>query len=101
MIYRLFQELLNNALKHSNATSVEIHLTEMMDGFEITYSDNGVGCDLNDIMQSDSMGIKGMQERVKAFNGRFLATSLIHEGMTVQIIVKEGSDILDYSAYRG
>ena len=101
MIYRLFQELLNNALKHSYATSIEIHLTEIINGFEITYSDNGVGCDLNDIMQSDSMGIKGMQERVKAFNGQFRINSRIHEGMIVQIMVKEGSDTLDYSAHSG
>ncbi|MFJ7737085.1 sensor histidine kinase [Lysinibacillus sp. NPDC097287] len=101
MIYRLFQELLNNALKHSYATSVEIHLTEMTDGFEITYSDNGVGCDLNDIMQSDSMGIKGIRERVKAFNGQFSINSHSHEGMIVHIIVKEGSDTLDYSAHSG
>ncbi|KOS66975.1 histidine kinase [Lysinibacillus contaminans] len=101
MIYRLFQELLNNALKHSYATSVEIHLIERMDGFEITYSDNGVGCDLNDIMQSDSMGIKGIQERVKAFNGQFHINSCIHQGMSIQITVSEGSDTLDYDAHSG
>lgn len=101
MIYRLFQELLNNALKHSYATFVEIHLTEMIEGFEITYSDNGVGCDLNDIMQSDSMGIKGMQERVKAFNGQFHIDTRIHQGMSIQITVSEGSDTLDYDAHSG
>lgn len=101
VIYRLFQELLNNALKHSYATSVEIHLTETIDGFEIKYSDNGVGCDLNDIMLSDSMGIKGMRERVKAFNGKFHIESRIHEGMSVKITVKEGSDTLDFGAHSG
>ncbi len=101
MIYRLFQELLNNALKHSYATTVEIHLREMDDGFEIIYKDNGVGCNIGDIIVSESMGIQGMQERVKAFNGEFHINSQSNEGMFIRITVKEGSDTLDYDAHSG
>lgn len=99
MIYRLFQELLNNALKHSYANSVEIHLQEMANGFEIIYSDDGVGCDMEAFRQSDSMGIKGMQERVQAFNGQFYIESAIDEGMSIRITVIEGSDILDHTVH--
>ncbi|WP_370043853.1 sensor histidine kinase [Lysinibacillus sp. RC79] len=101
MIYRLFQELLNNALKHSYATTVEIHLQEMDDGFEIIYKDDGVGCNIDDIIIADSMGIQGMQERVKAFNGQFHIGTQVNEGMTIRITVKEGSDTLDYDAHSG
>ena len=101
MIYRVFQELLNNALKHSYATSVEIHLKEMSDGFEIIYIDNGVGCELQEVMQSDSMGITGMKERVKAFNGQFYINTSIHEGMSIRITIKEESETLDYDAHSG
>ncbi|WP_460014098.1 sensor histidine kinase [Lysinibacillus sp. CTST325] len=101
MIYRLFQELLNNALKHSYATTVEIHLCEMDDGFEIIYRDDGVGCNIGDIIVAESMGIQGMQERVKAFNGQFYIDSQISEGMSIRITVKEGSDTLDYDAHSG
>ncbi|MGE7093143.1 ATP-binding protein [Lysinibacillus sp. NPDC048646] len=100
MIYRLFQELLNNALKHSYANSVEIHLQEMANGFEIIYSDDGVGCEMEAFIQSDSMGIKGMQERVQAFNGQFYIESAIGEGMSIRITVNEGSDILDNNVHR-
>lgn len=101
MIYRLFQELLNNALKHSYATTVEIRLQEMDDGFEIIYKDDGVGCSVDDIIVGESMGIQGMQERVKAFNGQFYIDSQVNEGMLIRITVKEGSDTLDYDAYSG
>ncbi|MFC9540470.1 sensor histidine kinase [Lysinibacillus sp. NPDC056959] len=101
MIYRLFQELLNNALKHSYATTVEIRLQEMNDGFEIIYKDDGVGCNVDDIIVGESMGIQGMQERVKAFNGQFYIDSQDNEGMFIRITVKEGSDTLDYDAYSG
>ncbi len=101
MIYRLFQELLNNALKHSYSTTVEIHLREMEDGFEILYKDDGVGCNVDDIIVTESMGIRGMQERIKAFNGNFHIDSQVNEGMSIRITVKEGSDTLDYDAYSG
>jgi len=101
MIYRLFQELLNNALKHSYATTVEIHLLEMDDGFEIIYKDDGVGCNIEDIIVAESMGIQGMQERVKAFNGQFTIDSQVNKGMSIRITVKEGSDTLDYDAHSG
>ncbi|MED4889453.1 ATP-binding protein [Lysinibacillus sp. FSL R7-0073] len=101
MIYRLFQEVLNNALKHSYATAVEIHLKEMIDGFEIIYSDDGVGCHVEEIIVAESMGIRGMQERVKAFNGHFYIDSQLNQGMSIRIAVKEGSETHDYHAHSG
>lgn len=91
MIYRLFQELLNNALKHSYANTVEIHLLETENGFEINYSDDGVGCKKDDIILADSMGIRGMQERIHAFNGQFSINTNIGEGMSIRIKVDEGN----------
>jgi len=96
MIYRLFQELLNNALKHSYANTVEIHLLENEDGFEIVYSDDGVGCKMDDIILADSMGIRGMQERVQAFNGQFSINTNVGEGMSIRITVSEGNTTNTY-----
>ncbi|MGG2106080.1 ATP-binding protein [Lysinibacillus pakistanensis] len=96
MIYRLFQELLNNAFKHSYADTVEINLFETDDGFEINYSDNGVGCKMDDIILADSMGIRGMQERVQAFNGQFSINTNLGEGMSIRIIVNEGNTSTTY-----
>ncbi|QQP15015.1 histidine kinase [Lysinibacillus agricola] len=101
MIYRLFQELLNNALKHSYANTVEIHLLETEEGFEIIYSDDGVGCKMDDIILADSMGIRGMQDRVQAFNGQFFINTNVGEGMSIRIKVIEGDHThsYDYDTY--
>ncbi|KOP78717.1 histidine kinase [Lysinibacillus sp. FJAT-14745] len=96
MIYRLFQELLNNALKHSYANTVEIHLLETEEGFEIIYSDDGVGCKMDDIILADSMGIRGMQDRVQAFNGQFFINTNVGEGMSIRIKVIEGDHTHSY-----
>lgn len=97
MIYRLFQELLNNALKHSYANTVEIHLLGTEEGFQILYSDDGVGCNIDDILLADSMGIQGMQERVQAFNGKFALDSKVGEGMTIRIQVNETQHTNSYT----
>lgn len=97
MIYRLFQELLNNALKHSYANTVEIYLLGTEEGFEILYTDDGVGCHIDDILLADSMGIQGMQERVQAFNGKFTLDSKVGEGMTIRIIVSETNHTHSYT----
>ncbi len=97
MIYRLFQELLNNALKHSYAHTVEIYLLGTEEGFEILYTDDGVGCHIDDILLADSMGIQGMQERVQAFNGKFTLDSKVGEGMTIRIIVSETNHTHSYT----
>ncbi|MGE8005595.1 ATP-binding protein [Lysinibacillus sp. NPDC093216] len=101
MIYRLFQELLNNALRHSYANTVEIHLLETDDGFEIIYLDDGVGCQMDGIIVSDSMGIRGMQERVHAFNGQFSINTNVGEGMSIRIKINEGNHThpYDYDTY--
>ncbi|QPR69697.1 histidine kinase [Lysinibacillus macroides] len=90
MIYRLFQELLNNALKHACADTVEVHLLSTDEGFEILYTDDGIGCNMDDLLRADSMGIRGMQERVQAFNGKFTLDTKVGEGMTIHIRVSEG-----------
>ncbi|MEA0554819.1 histidine kinase [Lysinibacillus irui] len=97
MIYRLFQELLNNALKHSNANTVEIYLLGTEEGFEILYTDDGVGCNIDDILLADSMGIQGMQERVQAFNGKFALDSKVGEGLTIRIQVSETNQTHPYT----
>ncbi|GLC88726.1 ATP-binding protein [Lysinibacillus piscis] len=89
MIFRLFQELLNNALKHSQAKTVDIHLLETKEGFEIIYADDGVGCNIDEIVLRESMGIRGMQERVQAFNGQFIIQSTVGKGMSIRITVNE------------
>jgi len=96
MIYRIFQELMNNALKHSCANIVEIHLLEIDNGFEINYSDDGVGCKMDEIILADSMGIRGMQERVRTFNGKFSINTNTGDGMSIRIKVNEGEITRSY-----
>ena len=85
LIYRILQEMLNNALRHAQATYVKIDVKKQSTGFDITYMDNGVGCDVTALASSPTMGLKGMQERVQACNGTIEIDSYPEEGMQIYI----------------
>ncbi|MGE7911390.1 sensor histidine kinase [Lysinibacillus xylanilyticus] len=91
LIYRTVQELLNNAIKHSQATYVKIQLIPILNGFELLYFDNGVGCDLSEIERKNSMGLQGIKERIYAYNGFIQIESAPDEGMRVHIKIEEGN----------
>lgn len=91
LIYRTIQELLNNAIKHSQATYVKIQLISTLNGFELVYFDNGVGCDLSEYERKNSMGLQGIKERIYAYNGFIQIESAPDEGMRVHIKIEEGN----------
>ncbi|NGP43943.1 hypothetical protein G4V62_02880 [Bacillaceae bacterium SIJ1] len=86
-IFRMVQELLNNAMKHSNANVVQ--LTLRFDGqgiWYIQYKDDGVGMDVEQIKNYDQhMGIYSIRERVNALGGRARFNSTLGYGLTVDI----------------
>ncbi|MBW8350042.1 PAS domain-containing sensor histidine kinase [Bacillus sp. IITD106] len=84
-IYRIVQELLNNAAKHSNATSLNFCLIK--DGpLKIIYSDNGEGFDTSKLNPSfNNMGLTSMRQRVQSLNGCIEFHSQLNQGLKVLI----------------
>jgi signal transduction histidine kinase len=72
-IFRIIQECLNNIIKHSQATHVNIHLHFEEKGVRISVYDNGVGFDRDEVQQRltsrPSLGLTGMEERAALLNG--------------------------------
>lgn len=67
MIYRCIHELVNNALKHSEATQINVQLVQEEDRVSFTVHDNGVGFQQDKV--SEGMGLKNVRQRVTAFQG--------------------------------
>jgi signal transduction histidine kinase len=63
--YRIVQEALTNALKHSGATRVEIGIRRTPDGVELEIVDDGVGGPV----ESGGQGLIGMRERASLVGG--------------------------------
>ncbi len=85
-IYRLFTELINNTLKHANATRIQFTIEEKDHFIELRYSDDGKGFKPELVTSSSlGMGLGNLKSRVQAFDGQFVLRSTEGEGMEVHI----------------
>jgi signal transduction histidine kinase len=69
-VFRIFQEILTNIARHSQATLVEVSMEEHNNDLVLKVSDNGIGIKESDISDTRSLGILGMRERAVVFGGR-------------------------------
>ncbi len=67
-LYRIAQEAVHNALKHSRATRIWIELTQQADGLELRVRDNGVGFAPQE--NSCGLGLRTMEQRARLIGGR-------------------------------
>ena len=70
-VYRIFQEALNNIIKHANATEVRTILKEENNNLILMVIDNGKGISANNGKNKSSWGITGMKERAWMLDGIF------------------------------
>ncbi|MEK5255894.1 PAS domain S-box protein [Paenibacillus sp. FSL F4-0125] len=86
-LYRIVQELLANAAKHSFATEVHITLASEDNHIHLNYKDNGIGMNLLGEDSLTSMGIYGMKERVRSMDGTIAFHSPEKKGLAVYISI--------------
>ncbi len=87
-IFRIVQEALNNYFKHGNGEWVDVRIALIQDMIELEISDDGVGMDLDYIMESStakSLGLIGMRERAERTGGKFTMNSTPGAGTTVRV----------------
>lgn len=81
IIYRIIQELINNIVKHANATKASIHITSENNQLNIKVADNGIGFTTN----KENQGLYSIKERITAINGSFKINSEEGNGTTVSL----------------
>ncbi len=81
-IYRIFQECINNSLKHSKATEINIAISTKPE-FELVFSDNGVGFDTQKNTSEASMGLSNMKTRSQHINYGLTIDSKQGAGTTI------------------
>ncbi|MBU2510989.1 CHASE2 domain-containing protein [bacterium] len=87
VVFRVFQEILNNILKHSGANRVRIMMTKREHQFVLVVSDNGKGLDKRDKKRKGSFGLSGMENRARATNGKLVVRGLKDIGTSVKLSV--------------
>lgn len=69
-LYRVIQELLNNAIKYSKASQVSFQLSYTNNRALLRYSDDGIGFDQEQIASAQKgIGLKSMEQRIKMLKG--------------------------------
>lgn len=68
-IYRIFQECINNTLKHAHASALKITIKKQLSNLEITYQDNGRGIDENTKIK-EGIGMMTIRERANTIKGK-------------------------------
>lgn len=88
-IFRVAQEAIRNAVKHSGASQTSIILKCTSDDISFCVMDNGCGFDMK-LVEKNSIshfGLLGMQERVRLVGGNLTVTSKISKGTTVSLSI--------------
>jgi two-component system sensor histidine kinase UhpB len=85
-IYRLLQECLNNAVRHSSASTVNISLKSADEHISIEVVDDGKGFDLEAALaKPGAFGLTGMKERVALLGGDLRIRSRPGKGTRIRV----------------
>ncbi len=86
MLFRMIQELCTNIIKHSEATEVNIYLTQHNNNeLNIIIEDNGIGFDPKNAVSTSGIGLKSIEKKVEQMNGTFTIDSIVSKGTTIII----------------
>ena len=88
VIYRITQESLNNAVKHSQAEHIKVCLQKTRKRIVLSITDNGIGFDSNVTATNEmdsGIGLISMKERAEFSEGVFTVTSQPGKGTTISV----------------
>jgi two-component system, NarL family, sensor kinase len=88
IIYRIIQELVNNALKHAQATQLMVQLVKGDDWITLSVEDNGKGFDVNALKDSTGAGWGNIKSRVDYLKGNIDLKSQEGTGTSVNIEIQ-------------
>ena len=84
-LHNIIQELINNTLKHSEATTASILLVEKDEKLLLSIKDNGKGFDKLQVPKKDGLGINQIDARIHMMKGKFDIKSENNKGTFVTI----------------
>ena len=86
-LFRTMQETLTNVLRHADASRIILRLTKHHDVVVMTIRDNGIGIPAERVNDPGSVGLSGMRERVRPWNGTVVITGKPSKGTEVTVTV--------------
>lgn len=93
MVYRILQEAMNNAAKHSACSYVSVSISYQKDWFMMSIRDNG--CGIAEEKRDQGLGMIGMRERARMLGGQLIVRGNPKQGTQVLLelrVEKEGEE---------
>lgn len=91
LIFRMYQEIVKNIIKHANATHIVFQQKYTPGGILIVISDNGYGFDTSVLGTksdtSNGIGLRSLTTRAKLFHGNITIESKLLKGTTISIFI--------------
>jgi signal transduction histidine kinase len=86
-LFRVLQESLQNAIKHSGSKHFEVGLKATPNEIELIVRDSGVGFDPEEAVRGRGLGLTSMKERLKLVHGKLSVDSHFTQGTVIRAIV--------------
>ena len=89
-LYRICNELINNTLKHANASNLDIEIQQIKKTVMIVYRDNGIGFNPELISNTDEekMGLRNIINRIESLGGKYKIDSEKGKGVEIMLSFK-------------
>lgn len=88
-LYRIMQELINNAIRHANATEILVQFINEKGKIDITVEDDGIGLTTDLNSKNEGMGLSNLRNRVDFLQGTIEINSVLNEGTSVNIQIEQ------------
>jgi PAS domain S-box-containing protein len=82
-LFRIVQECLHNAAKHSQARDFDVELRGVAGEIRLVVRDSGIGFNFEDTMTSRGLGLVSMRERTSLLGGSLWIKSRLHQGTEI------------------
>ncbi len=90
-LYRVVQEALTNAARHSKASRIRIEIEQVLDSLRCLVSDDGVGFEVEACVRRGGLGLSGMRERLGSLGGSLQVVSAPGQGAQIRFQLPLGT----------
>lgn len=88
-LYRVFTELINNTIKHAQATRIVLSILETEKNFNFNYTDNGIGIQKDPATHKPGIGMRNIESRLRMIGSDFTFKEAGARGFGISIVLKK------------
>lgn len=85
ILFRMFQEIINNIIKHANASVIDVQLAFQPQQFVLCVKDNGIGFDIDNIDAGNGIGLRNIINRTQLIGAAYFIDSQLLKSTTIKI----------------